>query len=147
LTNVESIGGHVLKTDVESLSLLPCGPVPPNPADLLSTGRFKEILREAEAQYDTVIVDGPPMLGLADASLLAAASGHVLMVIESGKTRTRAARDAVERIEAGGGHIVGVALTKSAEDSSYYGYRLYQYGAVEKRGSEAIMITQASEGS
>ena len=147
LTNDEPIGDHVLRTEVESLSLLPCGPVPPNPADLLSSGRFKDILRQAEAQYDTVIVDGPPMLGLADASLLAAACGYVLMVIESGKTRTRAAREAIERIEAADSHIVGVTLTKSTEDSSYYGYRLYQYGAVEKRGSESIMITQAAEGS
>ena len=121
--------------------------MPPNPADLLSTGRFKEILREAEAQYDTVIVDGPPMLGLADASLLAGACGFVMMIIESGKTRTRSARESIERIETGGGHIVGVTLTKSTEDTSYYGYRLYQYGAVEKRGSESIMITQAAEGS
>jgi Mrp family chromosome partitioning ATPase len=126
---------------------MPCGPVPPNPADLLSTGRFKDILRQAETQYDTVIVDGPPTLGLADASLLAAACGYVLVVIESGKTRTRAARDAIERIETGGGHIVGVTLTKSTEERSYYGYRLYQYGAVEKRGSESIMITQAAEAS
>jgi capsular exopolysaccharide synthesis family protein len=147
LTNDETIAGHVLKTELENLSLLPCGPVPPNPADLLSTGRFKEILREAENQFDTVIIDGPPMLGLADASLLAAACRYVMVVIESGKTRTPAARETVERIEAGGGHIVGVTLTKSAEESSYYGYRLYQYGAVDHRRSENILITQSAEGS
>jgi capsular exopolysaccharide synthesis family protein len=136
--------GHVVGTEIENLSLLPCGPVPPNPADLLSTTRFQEILRQAESQFDTVIIDGPPMLGLADAPLLAAACRHVMLVVESGKTRTRAAREAVERIETGGGRIVGVTLTKSTAESNYYGYRLYQYGAVDHRRSDAIMITQSA---
>jgi capsular exopolysaccharide synthesis family protein len=145
LTTGDPVNGHILRTEMENLSLLPCGPVPPNPADLLATGRFMEIIRQAEALYDTIIVDGPPMLGLADASLLAAACGHVMVIIESGKTRTRAAREAVERLQAGGGHIVGATLTKSSEESSYYGYRLYQYGAVDHRRSENIMITQSPE--
>ena len=71
--------------------LLPSGPVPPNPADLLSTGRIRKIIAEAAEQFDLVVVDGPPTLGLADSPLLAAAAGNVLFVIESGKTRTRAA--------------------------------------------------------
>ena len=147
LTNDESIAGHVVGTQQENLSLLPCGPVPPNPADLLSTPRFKAILREAAAHYDTVIIDGPPMLGLADASLLASACRYVMVVIESGKTRTRAVRESIERIEVGGGQIVGVTLTKSTAESSQYGYRLYQYGAVDHRRSEVILITKQAESS
>ncbi len=147
LTNDEPLDGHVVGTDIENLSLLPCGPVPPNPADLLSTGRFKEIVRQATAQFDSVIVDGPPMLGLADAPLLAAACGYVMLVIESGKTRTRTAREAIERIEASGSQIVGVTLTKSTAESSYYGYRLYQYGAVDHRRSEPILIAKSAENS
>ena len=145
LTNDELIGGHIVATQLENLWLLPCGPIPPNPADLLSTGRFKAIVREAAARYDTVIIDGPPMLGLADASLLAAASVHVLLIVESGKTRTPAVRDAIERIEAGGGRIVGVTLTKSTEETSYYGYRQYHYGVGQKR--EPIMIAKPAESS
>ena len=82
------------------------------------------------------------MLGLADASLLASAARYVMLVIESGKTRTRAAREAVERIEDGGAQIVGVTLTKSTEEASQYGYRLYQYGSLDHRRSEVIMIQQ-----
>ena len=145
LTNDEAINGHVLRTELANLSLLPCGPVPPNPADLLSTGRFKEILRQAESHFDTVVIDGPPMLGLADASLLAAACRYVMVVIESGKTRTNAAREAIERIEDGNGHIVGVTLTKSTEESSYYGYRLYNYGALDHSKSDNILITRSAD--
>ncbi len=147
LTNEESIDGHVLPTDLENLSLLPCGPVPPNPADLLSTPRFRAIVKEASARYDTVIIDGPPILGLADASLLASASGYVMIVVEAGNTRTRAVREAIERVEEAGAHIVGVTLTMSNQEASHYGYRMYQYGSLDHRRSEVIMITQQSEAS
>ena len=148
LTNDEPVRGHILETQFENLWLLPCGPTPPNPADLLSTPRFKEIVREAGDQFDRIIIDGPPVLGIADASLLAAVAGNVLMVVESGRTRTRAAREAVERIQASGARILGVTLTKSTEEASQYGYRLYQYGTkhVDDKRNEIVMISHQPEG-
>ncbi|HET7816323.1 MAG TPA: polysaccharide biosynthesis tyrosine autokinase [Sphingomicrobium sp.] len=146
LTNEEPISEHVVSTQHENLWLLPSGPIPPNPADLLSTLRIKEIIAEAATQYDMVIIDGPPVLGLADASLLASASRNAMIVIESGKTRTRAARESVERIEAAGANIVGVTLTKSAEEASHYGYRLYQYTAVGEKRNQIVLIPQQAEG-
>src|SRR4029450_506002 len=121
LPTPEPVRAHILETQFETLWLLPCGPTPPNPADLLSTGRFKEIVKEAGEGFERIIIDGPPVLGLADASLLAAVAINVMVVIESGKTRTRSAREAIERIQASGGHILGATLTKAVEDSSHYG--------------------------
>ena len=141
LTNDESIRAHILDTQYENLYLLPCGPTPPNPADLLATPRFDTILREAVGQFDRVIIDGPPVLGLADATLLATVAGSVAFVVESGRTRTKAARDSLERLRLGGANVVGAILTKSTEEASEYGYRLYQYGAVEKSTSELILIS------
>lgn len=146
LTNEEPIGQHVVSTQHENLWLLPCGPIPPNPADLLSTPRIKQIIAEAAAQYDMVIVDGPPVLGLADASLLASACRNVMLIVESGKTRTRAARESVERIEVAGAHIIGATLTKSADEASGYGYRYYQYNAVSDKRNQIVLIPQRAEG-
>jgi len=148
LTNDEPIRGHILETQFEKLWLLPCGPTPPNPADLLSTGRFKEIVGEAGEHFDRIIIDGPPVLGLADATLLAAVANNVMLVVESGRTRTRSAREAIERLQASGAHIVGVALTKSAEEASHYGYRLYQYGYkhLDDKRNEIVMIPHQPEG-
>jgi len=146
LTNEEAVGDHVMTTQHENLWLLPCGPIPPNPADLLSTPRIRQIIAEAARQFDMVVIDGPPVLGLADASLLASACGNAMLVIESGKTRTRAAREAMERVEAAGAHIVGVTLTKSAEEASHYGYRLYQYNAIGEKRNQIVMIPQQAEG-
>jgi len=145
LTNNESIRLHVLETQYENLYLLPCGPTPPNPADLLSTPRFEVIVREASLQFDRVIVDGPPVLGLADATLLATIVGSVAMVVESGKTRTRAARDALERLRLGGAHVLGAILTKSVEEAAAYSYRHYHYGAVEQRSDDLILISHQSD--
>jgi succinoglycan biosynthesis transport protein ExoP len=146
LTNEGPIGDHIVSTQHENLWLLPCGPIPPNPADLLSTPRIKQIIAEAAAQFDMVVVDGPPMLGLADASLLASACRNAMLIVESGKTRARAAREAVERIEAAGAYNVGVTLTKSAEEASHYGYRLYQYTAVGDKRNQIVLIPQQAEG-
>ena len=145
LTSSESIRGHVISTQHENLWLLPCGPIAPNPADLLSTRRFGEILKEATEHFDRVIIDGPPILGLADATFLAAFTGHAMMVVEAGKTRTRAARDAVERVQGSGARLVGVTLTKSTEEASRYGYSHYRYGAVGDKRKEMIMISQQPE--
>ena len=145
LTNDESIRLHVLDTQYDQLYLLPCGPTPPNPADLLATPRFEAVLREAVQQFDRVIIDGPPVLGLADATLLATVVGSVLMVVESGKTRTRAARDALERLRLGGAHVVGAVLTKSVEEVGAYGYNRYKYGAIKQRSDELILISHQSD--
>jgi capsular exopolysaccharide synthesis family protein len=145
LTNHDPVRGHVLDTQYENLWLLPCGPTPPNPADLLSTPRFEAIIAEAAQHFDRVVIDGPPVLGLADATLLATVAGTVAMVIESGRTRTRSARDALERLRLGGAHVVGAILTKSTEEASQYGYRLYQYGAIDKGHEELILISHQAD--
>jgi polysaccharide biosynthesis transport protein len=148
LTNDEPIDGHVLTTQHESMWLLPCGPIPPNPADLLSTPRFKQILADAASKYDMVIVDGPPALGLADATFLASACRNVMLVIESGKTRTRAAREAAERIQETGAQIVGVTLSKAPEERSTYGYGVYGYGKqIGNQPRTQIMIAQPADAS
>lgn len=146
LTNSDPLRAHLFDTQYENLWLLPSGPTPPNPADLLATPRFGAILAEAVEQFDRVIIDGPPVLGLADAPLLAAAAGNLVMVVESGRTRTRAVREAIDRLKATGTHLLGVVLTKSTEEKSDYGYRLYQYGNDALPRDEIVMIADEAKG-
>jgi capsular exopolysaccharide synthesis family protein len=153
LTTEDRIDGHVVETQHSSLWLLPSGPVPPNPADLLSTGRIRKIVAEAAERFDLVIIDGPPTIGLADSPLLSAAAGNVLFVVESGKTRTRAAIEALNRLEATGTHVLGVTLTKATGRHGGYGYSRYGYGygygygqkRVEKKRTEILMIPQGAD--
>ena len=148
LTHADPLAKHVLKTQFENLSLLPCGPLPPNPAELLASARLKAIVAEGLTQFDMVIVDGPPVLGLADAPLLAGVCRATLLVVESGKTRTRAALDAITRLKSAGGNIVGAVLTKFHQRSHGYGYGYgygyepYRYGGVGSREREIKLIAQ-----
>jgi capsular exopolysaccharide synthesis family protein len=155
LTTEDHIDGHVVETQHANLWLLPSGPVPPNPADLLSTGRIRKIIAEAGERFDLVIIDGPPTIGLADSPLLGAAAGNVLFVVESGKTRTRAAIEALNRLETTGTHILGVTVTKAIGHHGGYGYSRYGYGygygygsggkGIDKKRNEILMIPQSSD--
>ena len=139
LTNEEPIGGHIVSTQHENLWLLPVRSNSAQPRRPIVDPEDQADHRRSRGQFDMVIIDGPPVLGLADASLLASACRNAMLIVESGKTRTRAAREAVERIEAAGAHIVGVTLTKSAEEASHYGYRLYQYTAVGDKRNQIVL--------
>jgi capsular exopolysaccharide synthesis family protein len=156
LTTDDALRDHVLNTQHDNLALLSSGPLPPNPADLLTTPRMRQLIAEAREQFDLIVIDGPPTLGLADAPLLAAAAGNVLFVVESGKTRTRVAVEALNRLEATGSHLLGATLTKSPESGGGYGYgrygRRYGYGYISSsagkdkaKRTEILMIPQDSD--
>lgn len=146
LTADDKVEDHLVETQHTNLWLLPSGPIPPNAADLLSAGRIRKIITEATDRFDLVVIDGPPTLGLADAPLLAAASGAVVFCVESGKTRTRAAIEALNRLEATGANVLGAILTKASEGGASYGYGGYGYGygygKDKLRRTEILMIPQ-----
>ena len=150
LTTDDPLADHVVPTQHENLSLLPSGPVPPNPADLLSTGRVRKIIAEASEQFDLVLIDAPPTLGLADSPLLAAAAGNVAFVVEAGRTRTRAVVEALNRLEAIGTHIIGIILTKASARGGGYGGYGYGYGqgygtTARMKRTEILMIPKDSD--
>jgi capsular exopolysaccharide synthesis family protein len=150
LTTDDRVADHAVETQHSCLWLLPSGPLPPNPADLLSTGRIRRILAEASERFDLVVIDGPPTIGLADSPLLAAAAGYILFVIESSKTRTRAAVEALNRLEATGTHVLGAILTKAKESGAGYGrysYSHYGYGhgKAKVEQNEILLITRCEQ--
>lgn len=142
LTNRDPLKAHIVKPEADGVWLLPCGPLPPNPAELLASTRFEAILAEASAQFDMVLIDSPPILGLADTPLLASRAAGTLMVIEAGKTRTRAASEALGRLTQAGANVVGALLTRYKHDAVGYGYsyQAYRYSAVEGREREIRLI-------
>ena len=128
----------VQRTSLENLLFIPCGPLPPNPAELWGGDRLRQILEEARKDFDHVVIDGPPVLGFADSPLLAAAVGGVVFVVESRGTRRGQARGALRRLRVGHATILGAVLTKfSAKTTSYGGYDYaydYHYGGEPEDG-------------
>ena len=131
LTGDGELGQFVEPSGTANLSFLTAGQVPPNPAELLSSDSIERIIREASEQYDHVLIDGPPILGLADAPLLSRVAEGVVFVVESNRTRATQARHAIERLLAVRGHFIGAILTKFDEKNMGYGYGYgydYNYG-------------------
>ena len=111
------------------------------------TARIRKIIAEAQDRFDLVLIDGAPTLGLADAPHLASAARNVIFVVESGSTRTKAAIEALNRLEASGAHVLGAVLTKAPAEAGY-GYTSYGYGygrQVNDRKAEILMIPQGAE--
>lgn len=133
LSGSATLASAARPTPFQNLMFIPCGPLPPNPAELLGSERIRRFLDSALAEYDHVIIDGPPVLGFADAPVLAANVGATLFVLESRGTRRGQAKGALRRLHMGRAHLVGVALTKfNAKATSYGSYDYaydYQYGA------------------
>ncbi|MFL6740462.1 MAG: GumC family protein [Sphingomicrobium sp.] len=131
LTGTGQLANLVRDTGEANLSLLTAGQIPPNPAELLSGDRISRLIDDASGRYDHVIVDGPPVLGLADAPLLTRAVEATVLVIESGRTSTVQAKHALERLFAVRAHIIGAILSKFDVRSAGYGYGYgydYHYG-------------------
>jgi polysaccharide biosynthesis transport protein len=117
-------------TPLANVFVMTSGPMPPNPAELLSGSRMSDLCSAAREAYDVIIVDGPPIIGLADAPLLAGATQVTLMLVGANSTRKSALRMAVRRIQAVRGNIVGVVLNKFDRREAGYGYG-YGYGDYE----------------
>jgi capsular exopolysaccharide synthesis family protein len=114
---------------ISNLDAIPTGPIPPNPADLLSSRRLTELITELRGRYKFVVIDSPPIMAATDAVILSVLVDGVLMVVRSGETPKEAftrTRDLLVGVKA---HMLGVVL--NAVDASspdyYYSYRYYPY--------------------
>ncbi len=116
-------------TDTAHLMFMPTGPLPPNPAELLMGPKMLSLISIAAEKFDQVIIDGPPVMGLADAPILANMATGTLLVVEAGQTRIAVARNALKRLVSARAHVVGALLTKfsSKHAGSSYGYGAYNY--------------------
>ncbi len=138
LTSHEPLANIQVPSGRDNLSLVLAGPVPPSPTELLSTARVEEILQEAARSYDVVIVDSPPILGLADSPLMAALVDGVIFVVEADRSRRGSLKAALRRLRAMRPVLLGAVLTKfdplkaGNRYSEYYGYEYYQYEHTKK---------------
>jgi len=117
-------------TRIPGLSLLPSGPLPPNPAELVGSNRMRERLEEAAGSaFDLVLCDSPPVIAVSDGVALAAQCDGVIVVIRAGVVAHDVIRRAIEQIEAVKGKILGVLLNDVdlKRDGYYHAYyRYYQ---------------------
>jgi non-specific protein-tyrosine kinase len=107
--------------------LVPAGPLPPNPSEILSSSRTAEIIFELQGEFDIVLVDSPPVLPVADAVALAAWVEATVLVGKAGVTAGRMLTEALERLRQVDADVVGTVLNQAAAEATY-GYYGYGYG-------------------
>jgi capsular exopolysaccharide synthesis family protein len=139
LAGLSTVEETLQATDIGSLSLIAAGPLPPNPAELLSGPRLAELISELTKRFDMVIVDAPPVLGLADTVLIGTATETTLFVVEANGSHHGHAKAAVRRLTNSGVPMIGALLSKyDARKIGYgygYGYNYtysYSYGDTEQ---------------
>jgi succinoglycan biosynthesis transport protein ExoP len=143
LTGGASVHEVLQPTDSPSLSIITSGPLPPTPAELLADVRLRAFIAEAETLFDVVILDGPPIMGFADAPMIASAVSGTIVVVESGRTGRAQIRSGLRRLRMGHAKILGAVLAKydvraAAYGYGYgygsaYGYYAYEYGDDDKK--------------
>jgi capsular exopolysaccharide synthesis family protein len=129
----EPITHFTRPTDVPGLDLLPCGPLPPNPAELLHTERFREMVRELLANYDTVLFDSPPVDVVSDGLVLASLVDGVVLVAQANRTRIDEMEHTLTLLRGVNAPLMGVVTSRAAEPGTGYGY---YYGKGYRRRAE-----------
>lgn len=120
-------------TDIPNLYVLPCGPQPPNPAELLLTNKFEAVLKQLEERFDRILLDSPPLLAVTDAVVLARLSDGVVMVAQAGKTATEDLARCARTVRDVNARVLGVILNDMDVSDKRYGYYYSYYSYEEKK--------------
>ena len=141
-------------TDIANLGFIASGPLPPNAADLLGSSRLMSLLTLGLEVFDLIVVDSPPVMGIADAPLLSSATAATVFIVGAGQVRTRMIRAAIKRLQFSRAALIGTILTRFDARSSYgygygYGYRYhygYGYGGHREDGDRLAIASAAAGG-
>ncbi len=124
LSSDAELGDLIQKTNIPNLSVLPCGQIPPNPAELISSGKMRRMLKELAEDYDHIILDSPPVLSVTDSVILSGLVNGTILVVHSGKTTREMLQRCRQELYNVHSKILGVVLNKvklqSSQNYQYY---------------------------
>jgi tyrosine-protein kinase Etk/Wzc len=130
LSDLVATGGDLFQaifpTPLDGLSCLPCGTMPPSPADLLTLKATRALLERLAGEYDYVVIDTPPVLVAADAPIIGALADTSIMIVRAGRTALDALEDAIGAMLNSGAHLSGLVVNDVERSRRYGGY--YYYG-------------------
>jgi capsular exopolysaccharide synthesis family protein len=137
LSGASDVTAAVQSGKQDNLSIITSGPLPPSPPELLAGDALPALLEALRQRFDTIILDGPPVLGLADAPLLAHHIAATVLVVAAESTRSDALQGALQRLLATHAHVLGTLLTRfdlrsKGAGYGYGGYTYYAYGNDKK---------------
>jgi polysaccharide biosynthesis transport protein len=127
LAGTSTLESAIRKMNVDRVDVLPCGPLPANPSEILNSEMFKELLAQLTSKYDNVILDSPPVTAVTDARILATMCDGTILVVRAGKTTHRIAENACDALMSVGGSMHGMVVNDVAPRALRNGYQ-YGYG-------------------
>lgn len=130
LTGQAELSTVIANSELDNLDLLPSGPIPPNPSEILASKRMATTLEQLSQDYDIIMIDSPPTLAVTDAQVIATQCDGVILVIDQGKVKREIAMKAKANLEHVQARILGVVLNNVNRDSSD-SYYYYYYGNSE----------------
>jgi succinoglycan biosynthesis transport protein ExoP len=137
--------------EIPNLDILPSGPVPPFPTEMLSSGAMEAILKRCAEIYDYIVIDSPPIMSVTDGVILARQADAVVLVVRHGKSSKHVVRRARDILLRAGAGITGIVLNavdlNSPEYYGYYGYSGYSYASVDSESWEAQRTTAGARDS
>jgi capsular exopolysaccharide synthesis family protein len=123
----------ILNTSVTHLHVLNAGPLPLDPVELLSSKMMKQLIKKCGERYDRVLIDSPPVLGLADALILSNLADSTLLVIHAEKTTKESIKTSLKRLKQAQCHVLGTLMNQVSEMGASYAYR--HYGKKKESGN------------
>lgn len=125
-----------VQTDVSGLHLIPSGPIPPNPSELLASERMRQLLERARGRFDFVVLDTPPVLAVTDATVLGSMTDGVILCLRAGKVLREDARICRDRLLLADVKILGTVLNRHTESSGSGRSYHYYYSAYAEAASK-----------
>lgn len=135
LTGNSNLNEVISQGEIPNLYVLPVGPIPINPAELLGSNRMRDLIQTLSEEYDYVIVDGPPALGFVDSHIISSLVDGVAVVVRAGKTPKNSIRELIDRLWSLKANFLGVIVNgiELNQNSYYYKSYNYYYGEDEER--------------
>jgi len=153
LAGQHSLDEAVQQTTVPNMSLLPCGPIPNNPSEILNSQVFADTIEELKGKFDHVVIDSPPVNPVTDARILAASADVTIIVVRADKSTRKLAENARESLLGVGANILGVVVNDAPRSGrgyggygyGYYSDRLYRDRTKSNRNKAANGVAPATE--
>lgn len=127
LVGERDLSSVIKPTDIEGLSLISCGPIPPNPSELLGSEKMGQLIEQARQEFNFILFDSPPTVAVTDAAVLATLTDGAILVVQSAKVSREAVNRAKSVLEGVGARVLGAVLNDFDIESQYGYYSHYYY--------------------
>ncbi len=130
----------IVPTDIENLDVVPCGPIPPNPSEILGSQKMLHVIEALKKKYTLIVIDSSPVTAVTDAVVLSHGVDGVLMVIRAADTPRQIVQNSLTQLKAVNAHIIGAVLNgvDTGRNNHYYYYRYYYYYGEDDQSKRKI---------